>query len=104
MTEKYLVQARLPWKVPPPAVTQLNGGTHPPSKPNGAVHSGVNTRENGHEDHKQYLTFEIGQAVDPDIYAILPNDWPYNTPSDVEHVVVWSKVSLHIRPSCSITK
>lgn len=65
--EKYLIQARLPWK--------------------------ADVQEDGRKDDEQYLTFEIGQAVNPDTYAILPNDWPYNTPSDVEHVVVWSKVS-----------
>ncbi|KAJ9096012.1 hypothetical protein QFC21_005376 [Naganishia friedmannii] len=98
--EKYLIQARLPWKVPSPSTTHINGVTQAGSKRNGngVVHGVGNTHENGQKDRnkddEQYLTFEIGQAVDPDIYAILPNDWPYNTPSDVEHVVVWSKLAV----------
>ncbi|KAJ9121519.1 hypothetical protein QFC22_002137 [Naganishia vaughanmartiniae] len=89
-TEKYLIQARLPWKVPSPAPAKLNGEANP----NGVIHSANRTQENGNTKDEQYLTFEIGQTVDPDVYAILPNDWPYNTPGDVEHVVVWSKLPV----------
>ncbi|KAJ9095195.1 hypothetical protein QFC19_007650 [Naganishia cerealis] len=72
--EKYLVEARLPWKAGSTAII--------------ATDEGVDTNQD------QYLTFEIGQTVDPDLYAILPNDWPYNTPHDVEHIVVWSKLPV----------
>jgi hypothetical protein len=71
-----LIKARLPWK----SVPQTNGV--------------VNGDKNGinRNSSEEYLKFEIGQHLDPDLYAVLPNDWPYNVPKDVEHVVVWSKV------------
>jgi hypothetical protein len=73
-TEKYLIEARLPWKSTP----QIND-----------VVSENATNGNATQE---YLKFEIGQDLNPDLYAVLPNDWPYNVPKDVEHVVVWSKV------------
>lgn len=79
MIEKYLIKARLPWK----SVSISNGAVQ---QENGAAGSTDTPDE-------RYLAFEIGQEVDPDVYAVLPNDWPYNVPKDVEHIVVWSKVS-----------
>lgn len=73
-SENYLIKARLPWE----SVSQTNGAV----EKNGA---NGNTIE-------ECLKFDIGQDLDPDLYAVLPNDWPYDVPKDVEHVVVWSKV------------
>lgn len=42
----------------------------------------------------EYLTFNDGDEVDEDVYAVLPNDWPYNVPKGVDHCIVWSKVCL----------
>ena len=86
--ENYLIEARLPWKS-----ASTNGHVDPSVKPNEAI------LPNGVNDDERYLKFDIGQELDPDLYAVLPNDWPYNTPYDVEHVVVWSKVSIRI-PQC----
>ncbi|SCU91723.1 LAMI_0E06986g1_1 [Lachancea mirantina] len=30
----------------------------------------------------------------PDLYAVLPNDFPYDLEADVHHLVVWSKVRI----------
>jgi hypothetical protein len=40
----------------------------------------------------EYLTFNEDDEVDEDVFAVLPNDWPYNVPKGVEHCIVWSKV------------
>lgn len=74
--EDYLIKARLPWKSAP--------------KSNGAVQETLDSA-NG-KSTQEYLNFKVGQELDPDLYAVLPNDWPYNVPKDVDHVVVWSKV------------
>lgn len=79
--EKYLIDARLPWKS-----ASTNGHVAPSAKPNETILA------NGVNDDERYLEFGIGQELDPDLYAVLPNDWPYNTPYDVKHIVVWSKV------------
>ncbi|KAH6912569.1 hypothetical protein BKA70DRAFT_1370124 [Coprinopsis sp. MPI-PUGE-AT-0042] len=31
----------------------------------------------------------------PEDFCIIQNDWPYSTPSDVEHTVIWTKVPIY---------
>lgn len=85
--ENYLIKARLPWK----SASLSNGAA---GELNGT--NGNSTQE--------YLKFDVGQCLDPDLYAVLPNDWPYNVPKDVEHVVVWSKVRLVARTLRRLTR
>jgi hypothetical protein len=41
----------------------------------------------------EYLRYEPHTGLDPEKYAVLPNDWPYNVPYGVRHFCVWSRVS-----------
>ncbi|GHJ87907.1 hypothetical protein NliqN6_4309 [Naganishia liquefaciens] len=85
-TEKYLMEARLPWES-----GRTDGHVdQQPAESNGTI----TAHDLDLDADGQYLEFNIGQQLDPELYAVLPNDWPYNTPYDVEHIVVWSKLAI----------
>lgn len=65
----------------------------PSITPGGGARKGGHTGE-GESEGNNYLKFKLGQDLDSDMFAILPNDWPYNVPYGVTHTVVWSKVSV----------
>lgn len=36
----------------------------------------------------------FGAQTAADLWQILPNDWPYSVPPEIEHVLVWSRVPI----------
>jgi hypothetical protein len=51
----------------------------------------------------EYLRYEPHTGLDPEKYAVLPNDWPYNVPYGVRHFCVWSRVSdTRVREPCRV--
>jgi hypothetical protein len=46
------------------------------------------------EERAEYLRWDGKVGLDDEKYAVLPNDWPYNTPYGVRHYCVWSRVSF----------
>lgn len=108
MSELYLKTVRLPW---PAHELVLPESIETPDKPyvkayslaarsNSSSTSDVSAgfggsvkRPSGDEaEEPRYLRW-TGE-LDPDLYSVLRNDWPYNVPLGVEHCCVWSKVSL----------
>jgi hypothetical protein len=68
-------------------------GANTPSEP---PYVGANANANdvdGDDDpaHDVFLRWE--GHLDPEKYAVLPNDWPYCVPYGVRHYCVWSRVS-----------
>ncbi|WVN87413.1 uncharacterized protein L203_102592 [Cryptococcus depauperatus CBS 7841] len=41
-----------------------------------------------------FLTFKEEEGLDPEKYAVVPNDWPYCVPYGVRHFCVWSRVPI----------
>lgn len=64
----------------------------PSITPGGGAAAGTDGGPGPSTPHENYFTFARGEAVDDDLVAILPNDWPYNVPYGVTHTVIWSKV------------
>ena len=59
------------------------------------------------DDVPVYLKWDEEKGLDPDKYAVLPNDWPYNVPHGVRHFCVWSRVRLsplYITMGCGSTQ
>ena len=44
------------------------------------------------EEVPVYLKWNDEEGLDEEKFAVLPNDWPYNTPYGVRHYCVWSRV------------
>ncbi|WVQ80115.1 hypothetical protein IAT38_002216 [Cryptococcus sp. DSM 104549] len=42
----------------------------------------------------EYLRLSDDGSLDPEKYAVLPNDWPYNIPYGVRHYCVWSRIPI----------
>ncbi|WWD15625.1 hypothetical protein CI109_100047 [Kwoniella shandongensis] len=65
---------------------------------NGKLSKGKSDGESGEEEEEEhqaeYLRYDNENGLDPEKYAVLPNDWPYNVPYGVRHFCVWSKVPI----------
>jgi hypothetical protein len=46
-----------------------------------------------HDEVPDFLRYDTAAGLDKSRYAVLFNDWPYNTPYGVRHYCVWSRVS-----------
>jgi len=69
---KYLIQVRLEWPDLDPTSPSSSQG--------------------------ELSTVQAFRADLSDRYRVIPNDWPYSVPHDVEHWVVWSRVPI-VHPS-----
>ncbi|WWD21785.1 hypothetical protein CI109_106273 [Kwoniella shandongensis] len=45
-------------------------------------------------DASTYLRYDPIKGFDTDLYAILPNSWPYAIPHDVRHYCIWSRIPI----------
>ncbi|ORX35857.1 hypothetical protein BD324DRAFT_629285 [Kockovaella imperatae] len=58
---------------------------------------GINTSNDDEEEADEvpvYLKWDEKQGLDSEKFAVLPNDWPYNTPYGSRHYCVWSRVPI----------
>ncbi len=124
--ENYLLSIRLPWKDTrsqeekvlsrksnPPTRFDSSGlpirsdnsssSSDPSSAMNGSTTVRTDSNASSDSDLRgnawdiEYLKYKDGEELDKEKFAILPNDWPYDVPKDVRHIVVWSKVSSKSR-------
>lgn len=52
------------------------------------------TQDGSEDEIPDFLRYDETTGLDKTRYAVLFNDWPYNTPYGVRHYCVWSRVSL----------
>ncbi|WVQ77604.1 hypothetical protein IAR50_007292 [Cryptococcus sp. DSM 104548] len=102
-TEKYLTQTRLPFpetSKPVPSKPTCTSTLTVPNLSNTAPASGTSTPRSvgfaslasSKDGPPEYLTW-TGE-LDPEKYAVLPNDWPYCVPYGVRHFCVWSRIPI----------
>ncbi|ODN85100.1 hypothetical protein L202_00923 [Cryptococcus amylolentus CBS 6039] len=98
-TEKYLTNTRLPFpkQSSDPIglaahTARLNLSTPSVSGTSTPRSVGFASLDSRGEEEPEYLKW-TGE-LDPEKYAVLPNDWPYCVPYGVRHFCVWSRIPI----------